>query len=91
MVINTVRIHISCILYALLMDPPYLTKNKDQLSEAIRTIVQLVSKIWKEIWDVISEAPDRTTTMMVASVHQKSIRNKDHLVPLDIKDYDRLV
>lgn len=44
MVINTVRIHISCILYALQMDLPYLIKEKDQLSEATvaKKIAQLV-------------------------------------------------
>lgn len=49
MVINTVRIHISCILYALQMDLPYLTKmDKDQLSEAIKKIALLVKPVYKK-------------------------------------------
>jgi hypothetical protein len=49
MEINTVRIHISCILYALQMDLPYHTKmDKDQLSEAIKKIALLVKPAYKK-------------------------------------------
>ena len=89
MVINTVRIHISCILYALQMDLPYLTKEKDQLSEATKKIAPRVRQAYKkDKWEETLEAQDQTTMKMEASVYQDLIRNKDHSVRLDIKDYD---
>ena len=83
MVINTVRIHISCTLYALPTDLLYLTKIKDQLSGATKKIEPSVSQ---NKWEETLMVQDQTTTMMGTSNHLDWIRNKDHLVLQGIKD-----
>ena len=83
MVINTVRIHISCTLCALPTDLLYLTKIKDQLSGATKKIEPSVSQ---NKWEETLMVQDQTTTMMGTSNHLDWIRNKDHLVLQGIKD-----
>ena len=72
MLINTVRIHISCTLYALLMGLLYLTKDKNQVSEAIKKRIahQVKMAYRKDKLDETSEGLDLTIMMMVMLAHQ---------------------
>ena len=70
------------------MDLLYLTKIKDQLSEATK-----ITELWvsQNKWDETLVDQDQIIMMMGRSNHLDWIRNKDHLVLQDIKDYDHLV
>lgn len=66
----------------------YLTKIKDQLLEATKKIVQLVKVAYKkDRCEETLEDQDQIIMMMVISDLQNLIKNKDHLVLQDTKDY----